>query len=429
MTVDMLLTDNLLGDIAVSYLLAVFTLSVFHFIKYLNARAGLKFMSFFVTVWFIEGISLFVTDLIYKAPTLESYSENAFLGSVRSLPLWSVMILYLIFLAFSVFNTVHTRVIRKRVPSVTAVKESIDSLPVGICFADPYGRVRFQNQIMNSISEKLNVKPLSSINDFFVELSKVCEKTGRPGEYLFNCDGRSYLISNRYVNVNRRKYMEVYAVDMTFENKITMELKVKNRKLVEIQERMREYSAQVNDVITSREILNAKMAVHDEVGHALLTTKYYVEHPDRMDEEALLDILKRTNSFLLKEAESEDSSEIDVLENAVRSAEEIGVKSLIEGEVPADESVRAVIARGIAECASNTAKHAGGDKLFTRIRTAGETYEIVFENNGNPPEKEVVETGGLKSYKYMIHQFGGSMEISYKPEFKLIVTLPLSKDK
>ncbi|MBO4408952.1 MAG: hypothetical protein J5786_06750, partial [Clostridiales bacterium] len=177
MTVDMLLTDNLLGDIAVSYLLAVFTLSVFHFIKYLNARAGLKFMSFFVTVWFIEGISLFVTDLIYKAPTLESYSENAFLGSARNLPLWSVMILYLIFLAFSVFNTVHTRVIRKRVPSVTAVKESIDSLPVGICFADPYGRVRFQNQIMNSISEKLNVKPLSSINDFFVELSKVCEKT------------------------------------------------------------------------------------------------------------------------------------------------------------------------------------------------------------------------------------------------------------
>lgn len=424
MTFEMLMSDNLLGDVAVCCLLIAFTLSVFHFIKYLNARADRGFMAFFVTVWILEGAALFLTDFLYRSSVTAESSFTALRNFLCDVPLWCVLLLYLFFLAFSVFNTVHTRVIRKRVPSVSAVKESIDSLPVGICFADHYGRVRFQNQIMNSISERLNVKPLSSINDFFIELSKVCEKTGRPGEYLFNCDGRSYLISNRAVNVNRRKYMEVYAVDMTFENKITMELKVKNRKLVEIQERMREYSAQVNDVITSREILNAKMAVHDEVGHALLTTKYYVEHPDRMDEEALLDILKRTNAFLLKEAESDDSGTIDVFENAVRNAEEIGVSCIIEGSVPQEDSVRAVIARGIVECASNTAKHAGGDKLFAEIRSREGVYEIVFRNNGKAPDKEVVETGGLKSYKYMILQSGGKMKISYDPEFELFVSIP-----
>lgn len=424
MTLDMMLSNNLLGNVAVCYLLVVFVMAILHFIKYRNARADIKFMIFFVSVWILEGASLYLTDLLYKTSEMESYKDWWLRTALLRLPLWFVILLYLFFLVFSVINIFRTRIVRQRVPSVTAVKESIDSLPVGICFADPYGRVRFQNQIMNSLAEKLNVKPLSSINEFFVELSKVCEKTGRPGEYLFNCDGRSYLISHRNVNVNRRKYMEVYAVDMTFENKITTELKVKNRKLVEIQERMREYSAQVNDVITSQEILNAKMAVHDEVGHALLTTKYYVEHPDRMDEEALLDILKRTNSFLLKEAEADDSGEIDVFENAVRNAEEIGVESIITGTVPSGESVRAVIARGIVECASNTAKHAGGDKLFVEIDKAGDSYEIVFRNNGNPPEKEVVEAGGLKSYKYMILQSGGTMKMNCKPEFRLIVTIP-----
>ena len=104
------------------------------------------------------------------------------------------------------------------------------------------------------------------------------------------------------------------------------------------------------------------MTVHDELGHILLESRHYLTAPEALNPGLLLQSLKNTNMYLLREYEQDDTAR-DALADAVDMAETIGVEVTIAGRAPAEEPGRSVLAAAIQESAAKTVKHAGGSAL------------------------------------------------------------------
>ena len=218
-------------------------------------------------------------------------------------------------------------------------------------------------------------------------------------------------------------YQQLILTDVSDQYRIRDELREKNRHLREYQSRMKKYQQLSAEMIRSEEILNARRTVHDQVGHVLLTAGYYFSHPENVDKRALLEMLRQTNLFLLREAQEDDMGS-DPLGEGIRRAEAIGVKVVIHGQVPLTQRVRELTGYAIRECAANTVKHGDGDELTVSITPGKEEMEICFRNNGRTFEGAVRETGGLLSLRKMTEELSGQMRVQAAPVFEVIILLP-----
>ena len=176
------------------------------------------------------------------------------------------------------------------------------------------------------------------------------------------------------------------------------------------------------EVLREEALLQTRVRVHDELGELLLLCRQYLDHPDGADGQELLDRMRKTNQDLLNQLE--ESSTEDELDNALIQAKGIGVSVRIEGTVPKDPRIRRILGHAVRECAANTVRHAGGDRLEVLLRQKDSRLRAELQNNGRAPEKPLTEHGGLKSLRQMTEAFGGSMKIAYTPVFRVILELP-----
>ena len=176
------------------------------------------------------------------------------------------------------------------------------------------------------------------------------------------------------------------------------------------------------EVLREEALLQTRVRVHDELGELLLLCRQYLDHPDGADGQELLDRMRKTNQDLLNQLE--ESSTEDELDNALIQAKGIGVAVRIDGTVPKDPRIRRILGHAVRECAANTVRHAGGDRLEVLLRQKEGTLRAELQNNGSAPEKPLTEHGGLKSLRQMTEAFGGSMKIAYTPVFRVVLDLP-----
>ena len=314
-----------------------------------------------------------------------------------------------------------------------AVKETIDNLPAGVCFGEESGTVALSNVKMNELARAVTGRPLRNLR----ELEKRTAD-GRP----VSANGKIWQFTCAETAVRSRPYRQISAVDITERAHLTEELEAKNRALREIRMRMQAYSAESDELVRSQEILNAKIAVHDELGHALLACRYYLEHPEKMDEAALLEILMQTNYFLTRDADGADEETGSPASGgaapefgASAGAEPhpaasgmFGVTVRILGTEPSDGPAREIFAAAVRECSANAAKHAGARHLFAEIRETsgpGALWRFVFTNDGAcAGHGEIREAGGLLSLRRLTEQAGGSMLVSADPRFRVEIRLP-----
>ena len=178
----------------------------------------------------------------------------------------------------------------------------------------------------------------------------------------------------------------------------------------------------LQEVLKEEALLQTRIRVHDELGELLLRCRQYLDHPDGADGQELLDRMRKTNQDLLGQLE-ENSAE-DELDNALIQAKGIGVAVRIEGRVPEDPRIRRILGHAVRECAANTVRHAGGDRLEVFLLQKDARLRAELRNNGRAPEKPPREQGGLKSLRQMTEACGGSMKIEMAPVFRVILDLP-----
>ncbi|MBR3525610.1 MAG: hypothetical protein IKO11_07150, partial [Lachnospiraceae bacterium] len=347
----------------------------------------------------------------------------AFVTAFASLPVAVIV-------AFEILSAVclavgFYRLRRYRMENLTpwAVKEAIDLLPAGVAFAGEDGKAVLANLAMNELYRQMRAKSLLDI----APLAEIADRTEEGDEDRLKGiyrDGDSvWQFTKQNIEENGAEYTQLTATDISAQAAVNEELKEKNSRLMRIRARLEIYNRNAEQIIISRERSTARMQVHNETGHVLLASRRYMDKPGSVDEEALLNTLKVTNTYLLREYE-EDDTQRDPLSEAIEMAKAIGVNVSFSGMIPAEGSPRNILSVAINECATNTRKHANGDELKVDVREEDGFVSFRVSSNGEIPKKKINETGGLLTLRTVAENAGGSMKISTEGEFCIDIRIP-----
>ena len=360
----------------------------------------------------------------------EALPKPLFITALASVPYGIYAVLASVSLVVTAVCLVNEmRFARRHVLSST-VKEAVDRLPVGVCFSNEGGTVLLANVVMDDLCQRIVGRPLGDARLLWdsVEKSTVAARLDDVDTRIVLLDGgEAWQFELGTVDSGRYGVRQLTAANVTEQFRLTQELEERNARLQGIHERMVAHGSKVESLAAAEAVLNARSVVHDEVGHVLLICRYYLEHPDRVDEGMLLEALRRTNGMFMDqemEPPTLDGLLGDAYVEALMEAGRIGVQVAVEGSVPDDARVRSVIARGVRECATNAAKHAGASLLTLRVEQGNDLVLCTFTNDGEPPAGIVRETGGLVALRRTVEEAGGAMSVSSSPAFALTLSLP-----
>ena len=337
-----------------------------------------------------------------------------------NLPLRYIAVAEIISAVLSVLCLVYVNHRLSAYPSDYSVKHAFDYLPIGICVSNEEGLILLSNLKMNEIASCIFNSP---VKDAFLLWNKIeaCS-TEQNGQRLVQIGEKAFVCERIALEINGQRYYQIIAEDQSDQYRAVRELEEKNAHLRDYQYRLKAFRVQEEKMIIKHENLKARTIIHTQLGGLLLTGKYYLEHPDAMDESELLKMLWYVNAYLLGEADISDQTQ-DEYAAAIKMANQIGVKVNVEGDIPFDEPYRRILGQAIAECAANTVKHANGDSIRVVIAEEPETICFSITNNGASPKKEIVESGGLLSLRQAVTNAGGKMTLQSKPMFSVTIKL------
>ncbi|MCQ2462175.1 MAG: hypothetical protein MJ177_02070 [Clostridia bacterium] len=303
--------------------------------------------------------------------------------------------------------------------TVMSVKESLDNLPVGICYCNTDGKVLLIN---NKMHEFIKEAELTSGHNPVVCFGKLKEDAETDPVFEM-ADGSIYILRKNEINSEDDCFIEYLALDITKKYQLIRELETENKKLKERGDELRQQGKTIDEVILNREILDTKIKVHNNFGELLLASRFALTHdPDEKTKNRL--IAKWRQTTLLREGDGTKEKTSGV-EEINRAAKAIGVEIIYSSPLPgnlSDEHIN-IFEHMLHEALTNSFSHAHADKLFVSFTEAEEAFKIEISNNGMKPEGKIVEGGGLSSLRRLIESREGEMEITAIPEFILKASL------
>ena len=324
-----------------------------------------------------------------------------------------------------------------------SIKESIDLLPDGVCFSTDRGMPILMNSRMRQLCTEFTGEGLMDTEKFWRDLRNGNVRKGiRPLKQreaaFIDTNGQVWDFRRSRLSYGGEKVTEISAVNITTQYHLHKELVARYERLNDVNSRLHHFSEEVEKVTREKEILAAKIKLHDEIGRSLLILRSYLtETPEKSAQtetpEKSAQTEKRDRSRLLPlwqyiVTSMQEGTILKEREDSLlllkKEAADFNVDIFLDGLLPANPSVRNVIFAAVRECAGNTAKHARGDRLFITIHDTEENTEVFITNNGNAPGGSIHETGGLKNLRKMVEERGGSMQIKSSPVFVLHLCFP-----
>lgn len=324
-----------------------------------------------------------------------------------------------------------------------SIKESIDLLPDGVCFSTDRGMPILMNSRMRQLCTEFTGEGLMDTEKFWRDLRNGNVRKGiRPLKQreaaFIDTNGQVWDFRRSRLFYGGEKVTEISAVNITTQYHLHKELVERYERLNDVNSRLHHFSEEVEKVTREKEILAAKIKLHDEIGRSLLILRSYLtETPEKSIQtetpEKSAQTEKRDRSRLLPlwqyiVTSMQEGTILKEREDSLlllkKEAADFNVDIFLEGLLPTNPSVRNVIFAAVRECAGNTAKHARGDRLFITIHDTEENTEVFITNNGNAPGGSIHETGGLKNLRKMVEERGGSMQIKSSPVFVLHLCFP-----
>ena len=406
------------------FMTVLFLLSTFNVCCLPNVfRRGYKLITKLLTVVFIVfsfSFCVILTTGIYALLDGKEIPQLSLkLGSNAEYVLF-FMLVNSVFLVLVVVG--EYRYIRNSV-STLSIKESFDHLPTGLCFSKANGTVQLVNHKMNELSHLITGEELQNANRFWrilcngsvlADVQRLSK--GKQPEFRLS-DGTIYTFAREKVE----NVFQLTATDTTGLHKLKNRLQSNNEELEEMDARLRAYGETVDETTRARERLETKIRIHSELGQALLATRHCLHQPDA-DFQPVLNAWKRNIAVLRTEAEP--SQNTDLLQSLIAVAESAGVSVEINGCIPQDETVASVMTSAATEALTNAVRHAQATTLFVEFTESDEFYFARYTNDGNVPDKEINEGGGLGSLRNKIERCGGEMHIQSVPKYVLDISLP-----
>lgn len=387
-----------------------------------RTKVMIPIISAFISVF----SSLALISLLVFIEKKEGHSYPSICLYFASAPLFLFILLIIIFLIFIIFVFFRILYLQNTQVSKRSIKESFDNLPSGICFFEKNGLLRLTNHKINSLYKMMFDEPLLNGMYFWEQLknstkSNKYEKIEKDGNQIIKINNKVYSFNLFEHFIKGNKFYELLAIDVTQSYKLSLELKEKQKELLEFNKRIHEYSDNIEKFIVDKEILDAKIHIHDELGKLLLTTSKCLTSNLSLKEKN--ELLKTWDTNLIAFNNMKNDYVYNTYKELYKVAKSIGVDLVIKGNKPNESISKKIVITAILECITNTVKHAKGTNVLVNIKEDNEIIEINITNNGNQPQKEIIEGGGLSSLRILVEQEKGEMYIQSLPMFKLVILL------
>ena len=335
----------------------------------------------------------------------------------------------------------------KKNTSAKMIKKAIDSYPGGICFSALDGRVILVNEKMNQLVLELTGHTILNAKTAWEELTNFANNgkaekltqswlpkdtnngdEGIQQQLFFRfSDGLIWRFELRFLDSNT---VQVEAAEITALYRLSEELYENTIRLQEMQKRQKALLDNIVEVNLNKEILAAKMHIHDELGHCLLaTTKAITE--DSLAENA--DTLRKSWNSTIQDF-SNISTVWTVPDSSLQSelmqvAELIGCKVVFLGEQPTQRKALQLLYAAIREALTNAVRHANATELMVKIEQDEKSYHIEISDNGSVSVSSITEGNGLSALRQRLEQEGASLKVLCDNSVSLIVDIPFDFDE
>ena len=307
-----------------------------------------------------------------------------------------------------------------------AIQESLDNLPSGIVFFDGNGMPKLMNRRMHQICMNLAGRDIQNITELEEALSKPLKEQVFFDDdlkvYGFS-DGSVWKISEKeIVTTGGDRFSQFLASEVSelYQSKVL--LKRENQKLQEMSAAMKELSKNVVTLTREEETLSMKMRVHDNLGYSVLAAQRMLIRESEEDRDIFLSQWKQTLDLLNKDNESVEDEQ---LHRQVKDrAKFLGVKIIYTGEKIWESHIFRLLDIILLEALSNCVRHAGSSELYVKFGSEEHEWGVVITDNGQKPEKNIKEGGGLSGIRKRVEQCGGTLRICSDPIFSITVKIP-----
>ena len=335
----------------------------------------------------------------------------------------------------------------KKNTSARMIKKAIDSYPGGICFSALDGRVILVNEKMNKLMLELTGHTILNAKVAWEELTNFAnngkaekldqswlpkdtdngnESTQQQWFFRFS-DGLIWRFELRFLDSHT---VQIEAAEITELYRLSEELYENTIRLQEMQKRQKALLDSIVEVNLNKEILAAKMHIHDELGHCLLaTTKAITE--DSLAENA--DVLRENWNSTIRDFSNiptvrtvPDSS---LQSELMQVAELIGCKVVFLGEQPKSRKALQLLYAAIREALTNAVRHANATELMVKIEQDEKSYHIEISDNGSVSVSSITEGNGLSALRQRLEQEGASLRILCDNSVFLIIDIPFDFDE
>lgn len=333
----------------------------------------------------------------------------------------------------------------KKNTSAKMIKKAIDSYPGGICFSALDGRVILANEKMNKLILELTGHTILNAKVTWEELANFAsngkaekltqswlpkdpDKESIHQQLFFRfSDSSVWRFELRFLDSNT---VQIEAAEITELYRLSEELYENTIRLQDMQKRQKALLDSIVEVNLNKEILTAKMHIHDELGHCLLaTTKAITE--DSLAENA--DTLRKSWNSTIQDF-SNISTVWTVPDSSLQSelmqvAELIGCKVVFLGEQPAQRKSLQLLYAAIREALTNAVRHANATELMVKIEQDEKSYHIEISDNGSVSVSSITEGNGLSALRQQLEQEGASLKVLCDNSVSLIIDIPFDFDE
>lgn len=373
-----------------------------------------------VVVALLYGMFQCICDICSHMNTQYSFL-NQMEDYFGQMPIWVLVLLLFGITALVIFIFKQNKKWDEENITPSSIKEAVDNLPVGICCYEANGQVMMKNNRIEDICLTYTGEPLLNAVAF---RNALYSNNNHPEDeaVIILKDDKVFSVSDNPFSKEESMLRVMTATDITEQYQNTKRLKEQQELVVKLNKQLSDYGKQIVSSITAREVLNAKVKLHDELGANLLAIKRYILNGGETEERiAIENILHKNLQYLKNESVVKEKDEYAVI---LETAEKLDMKIKVIGELTESQPQRHVIVTGIHECLTNTIRHAAGDELTVVLEDDANMLYAKFTNNGKAPESEIVERGGLALLHALTEECEGTMQILGAPKFELILKLP-----
>ena len=378
---------------------------------------------YFLQTVIILILSIFPIQVLAELGNGDFYLAKAFVD----LPLYAFIAYDILLIVLEFIFAISFVKINRQTIGKNSVKKSMDNLPDGICFSKMDGTPLLVNRMMQDISFAVFGKMLANDlvcakdikNNNIKEGSKILQRD----PLVIEAMGRTWQIKV----IPHENVRETLAYDITLEWALYQQIQEKNKQIEKMNASLKDYQINVGKYTRQKEILQAKIKIHDKIGQSLIYFKRYLDMDvkTKEDRDKLISLWMESLVMLDEKSEDPDSAKsINKFKKLISTAKDIGVTVKVDGELPAEDGDLNLLVKIVHESLNNAIRHGQAKNIWIDLDEDDINIHCKITNDGIIIHGPIVEKGGLKNIRQIIESCGGKMKIQSDSHFILDLTWP-----